>query len=87
MTAIDTTYSPRLDSLNDLNEKIDESKSIPLFPKATSLLFNSGNVVSSDRLKKRTNLNPQEEVSLTYIIILDFTIVIFSVINSNIKGE
>lgn len=35
----------------------------PVLAKATSLLFNSGNVVASDRLKKKTNLNPQDEVS------------------------
>lgn len=37
----------------------------PVWPKATSLILNSGNVVSSDRLKKKTNLNPQDEVGLT----------------------
>ncbi|CAF0754089.1 unnamed protein product [Brachionus calyciflorus] len=41
---------------NDL-KKID-----PILPKATSLLINSGNVVSGDRLKKRTNINPQDEL-------------------------
>lgn len=34
----------------------------PVLAKATSLLFNSGNVVASDRLKKKTNLNPQDEL-------------------------
>lgn len=41
----------------------DNSKSLPVFPKANSLLFNSGNVVSSNRLKKKTNQSPEEEVS------------------------
>ena len=39
-----------------------ESPVEPVLAKATSLLLNSGNVVSSDRLKKKTNLNPQDEV-------------------------
>jgi len=34
----------------------------PILSKATHFFMNSGNVVSSDRIKKRTNLNPQEEV-------------------------
>jgi hypothetical protein len=62
-------YTPRLESLaNDaqLSERAlngaDDIRIEPSFPKATTILFNSGNVVQSDRLKKRTNLNPQEEV-------------------------
>lgn len=40
----------------------ENSKSLPVFPKANSLLFNSGNVVSSNRLKKKTNQPPEEEL-------------------------
>ena len=42
-----------------------EPKTIdPVIPKATSLLINTGNILSADRLKKRTNSNPQDEVSV-----------------------
>ncbi|RMZ94699.1 glutamate--cysteine ligase regulatory subunit-like, partial [Brachionus plicatilis] len=34
----------------------------PVIPKATSLLINSGNIVSADRLKKRSNTSPQDEL-------------------------
>ena len=46
----------------------DNSKSLPVFPKANNLLFNSGNVVSSNRLKKKTNQSPEEEVNYLFII-------------------
>ena len=39
-----------------------EAHTLPLFAKANSLLFNSGNIVSTERLKRRTNSNPQDEV-------------------------
>ena len=61
MTAIETSNLENLNKSN--NTTIDDSKYLPIFPKATKLLLNSGNVVSSDRLKKRTNLNPEEEVT------------------------
>lgn len=66
MTAIETNNLENL--TNKLNGSSsmpvdDSSKYLPIFPKATRLLLNSGNVVSSDRLKKRTNLNPEEEVN------------------------
>jgi hypothetical protein len=38
-------------------------KTMPVIPKATHFFINSGNIVSSDRIKKRTNLNPQDEVN------------------------
>ena len=56
MNTIENNFTPRVDQL-------DDAKLEPVFPKASHLLFNSGNVVSSDRLKKRSNLNSQEEVS------------------------
>ncbi len=59
MNTIETNFTPRLD---DQQKQLDENKLQPIFPKASHLIFNSGNVVSSDRLKKRTNLNSQEEV-------------------------
>lgn len=66
MTSLDPT--PRFDlketTTNRKNSDYNnEELSEPVLAKATSLLFNSGNVVSSDRLKKKTNLNPQEEVN------------------------
>jgi hypothetical protein len=45
---------------NNTNGNFKQTK--PIIPKATHFFMNSGNVVSSDRIKKRTNLNPQEEV-------------------------
>lgn len=60
MAAVDKT--PRIDAKLNGEVNSDPNRMEPLMPKATSLLFNSGNVVSSDRLKKRTNINPQEEV-------------------------
>lgn len=49
----------------DLNNHVANGTSVmePVLAKATSLLLNSGNVVSSDRLKKKTNLNPQDELN------------------------
>lgn len=63
MTAFEPT--PRTHDVKHTNDTLmaDDQKSEPYLPKATSLLFNSGNVVSSDRLKKRTNLNPQDELN------------------------
>lgn len=51
----------------------------PVLAKATSLLFNSGNVVASDRLKKKTNLNPQDEVShyIQYHLPINLQITLF----------
>lgn len=34
----------------------------PVIPKATSLLINTGNIVSADRLKKRSTTTSQDEV-------------------------
>ena len=72
MTAIETAAN--LENLNRITNTIDDSKYMPVFPKASRLLLNSGNVVSSDRLKKRTNLNPEEEVTphILFISHLDF---------------
>lgn len=73
MTAIETNNLENLNKSN--NTTIDDSKYLPIFPKATKLLLNSGNVVSSDRLKKRTNLNPEEEVTnLTQISFIKLSI-------------
>ena len=44
------------------HETIEGAQTLPLFAKANSLLFNSGNIVSTERLKRRTNSNPQDEV-------------------------
>lgn len=60
MTAIETAAN--LENLNRITNTTDDAKYMPVFPRASSLLLNSGNVVSSDRLKKRTNLNPEEEL-------------------------
>ncbi len=57
MNAIDINNTENLKVANNATEQ-----QLPVFPKASRLLLNSGNVVSSDRLKKRTNLNPEEEV-------------------------
>ena len=65
-TLADFTNTPRLGNLNtSLNgsEANEDFRQEPSFPRATSILFNSGNVVQSDRLKKRTNLNPQDELN------------------------
>ena len=45
-------------------EILKQHQNQPAIPKATSLLFNSGNVVASERflLKKKTNTSPQEEL-------------------------
>jgi hypothetical protein len=66
-------YTAKIENLNgskmnenDINGdgilRSEDFRSEPAFPKATSILFNSGNVVQSDRLKRRANINPQEEV-------------------------
>lgn len=62
MATIETT--PRLDTTTKHNENLsdDKIKSEPFMPKATLLLLNSGNIVSSERIKKRTNLSPEDEV-------------------------
>lgn len=65
MTAVETNNLENLaHKLNGSQSisMVEDAKYLPIFPKATRLLFNSGNVVSSDRLKKRTNLNPEEEL-------------------------
>ena len=36
---------------------------LPVFPKAHDLIFNSGNIVSSNRLKKKTNQGSDDEVN------------------------
>jgi glutamate--cysteine ligase regulatory subunit len=45
-------------------EILKQHQNQPAIPKATSLLFNSGNIVASERflLKKKTNTSPQEEL-------------------------
>ena len=48
---------------HDITAHIGEGQVLPLFSKANSLLFNSGNIVSTERLKRRTNSNPQDEVA------------------------
>ena len=61
MTAVENFVSFKNENLSGKNQ-FDELKHSPIFPKATVLLFNSGNVASSDRLRKRTNLSPEDEV-------------------------
>jgi hypothetical protein len=34
----------------------------PIFSKATSILFNTGNIMSSKRIKKKTSLQPNDEI-------------------------
>lgn len=41
---------------------IENSRYMPVFPKANSFLFNSGNVVSSNRLKRKSNQNSEDEL-------------------------
>ena len=48
-------------SNNKLNVD-DEMHQVPLFPKANSILFNTGNIVSAERLKRRSASNPEEEI-------------------------
>ena len=59
-----TTISQNYECLKDIRSAntIEGLKYLPLFPKANSILFNSGNIVSSNRLKKKTNLSSDEEV-------------------------
>jgi hypothetical protein len=61
MNAIDINNTENLKVANNATDQ-QQQQQLPVFPKASRLLLNSGNVVSSDRLKKRTNLNPEEEV-------------------------
>ncbi len=44
------------------NEITENYKYLPVFPKASNMIFNSGNIVSSNRLKKKNNLSSEEEV-------------------------
>ena len=60
MNAIEINNTENLKVATDQQQQ----QQLPVFPKASRLLLNSGNVVSSDRLKKRTNLNPEEEVRI-----------------------
>lgn len=63
MNAIEINNTENLKvSNNATDQQQQQQQQLPVFPKASRLLLNSGNVVSSDRLKKRTNLNPEEEV-------------------------
>jgi glutamate--cysteine ligase regulatory subunit len=52
-------------SFSQANKLSTQHQSQPVIPKATSLLFNSGNIVASERflLKKKTNTSPQEELT------------------------
>ena len=68
-TTTTTTTNPTPKLNNDIDETIEieilkQHQNQPAIPKATSLLFNSGNVVASERflLKKKTNTSPQEEL-------------------------
>jgi len=49
-------------NIDVLNNNVEKSKYLPLFPKANHLIFNSGNVVSSNRLKKKANLSSEDEL-------------------------
>ena len=42
--------------------EINKLKSIPLLSKSTNLLINSGNIVSSNRIKKKSNLISNDEI-------------------------
>ena len=66
MTAVATNSFKNLPT----NINMDNSKYLPVFPKANSLLLNSGNVVSSNRLKKKTNQSPEEEVGYIFNFIM-----------------
>lgn len=50
---------------SEIEIKVTLNQSQPAIPKATSLLFNSGNIVASERFlqKKKTNTSPQEELT------------------------
>lgn len=62
-TAVEYSTNLLTDKMTNLEQhEQPASNAEPAFPKATTLLFNTGNVVQSDRLRKRTNLNPQDEV-------------------------
>lgn len=40
----------------------ENSKYLPVFPKANAFIFNSGNIVSSNRPRKKTNQNSNDEL-------------------------
>jgi hypothetical protein len=69
MNAIEINNTENLKVSNNATDQQQQQQQqqLPVFPKASRLLLNSGNVVSSDRLKKRTNLNPEEEVIYLFI--------------------
>ena len=41
---------------------INKLKSLPLLSKSTNLLINTGNIVSSNRIKKKSNLISNDEI-------------------------
>jgi hypothetical protein len=47
------------------DETTENIKYLPVFPKASNLIFNSGNIVSSNRLKKKSNISSDDEVNLS----------------------
>lgn len=55
-------------ALENNQENVDNCELLPVFPKAGYLIFNSGNVVSSNRLKKKSNLASDDEVKNLPII-------------------
>lgn len=49
-------------ALENNQENVENFELLPVFPKAGYLIFNSGNVVSSNRLKKKSNLASDDEL-------------------------
>ena len=41
---------------------VNMAESMPVFPKAATILLRTGNIVNWDRLKRKLNQNPTEEV-------------------------
>ena len=60
MNTVEANFVSRNDA--DNQPPGEPKQLVPIFPKASSILLNSGNIVVSGRLKKRTTQNPQDEV-------------------------
>lgn len=56
----------------------------PMFPKATELLFHTGNTLTSFKLMKKTNTTITEEVCTQIIMLRRFISVLFRYRSSNI---
>ncbi len=56
------------------DETTENIKYLPVFPKASNLIFNSGNIVSSNRLKKKSNISSDDEVNSSLFNMTPFKI-------------